>query len=307
MSGTAQPGTVGAVVVDFHAGHLLPPLLATLAEQGCDPVVVVDNSAAGATRAALGTAGDSHFLVVEAPGNGGFGSGVNLGVAALGTEFVVVANPDTAPAGGAVEALVAALASDPVLGIVAPALYESDGTLHQSARAFPSVRGSSWQAFAGLVAPGSAAARRYREANWRRAEERYVDWVSGAFFVVRRAAFDAVGGFDPGYFMYVEEVDLCWRLARAGWRAGYLPTARVVHAGGASASAHPYAMQLSRHRSLWRFARRTTEGRDRLALPLVAVGLCVRLALAWSRESLRRAARPGARRGAGTRAGPSDR
>jgi N-acetylglucosaminyl-diphospho-decaprenol L-rhamnosyltransferase len=105
-----------------------------------------------------------------------------------------------------------------------------------------------------------------------------VDWVTGACFLVRREAFDAVGGFDDRYFMYVEEVDLCWRLARAGWRTGYESSARVRHLGGVSTAAVPYRMIVAHHSSLWRFARRTTCGYDRLLLPVVAVGIAGRCA-----------------------------
>jgi N-acetylglucosaminyl-diphospho-decaprenol L-rhamnosyltransferase len=108
-----------------------------------------------------------------------------------------------------------------------------------------------------------------------------VDWVSGACMLVRRSAFEAVGGFDEGYFMYVEDVDLCWRLARAGWRIGYEPSGRVVHALGASSRLMPYRMIAAHHRSLLRFASRTTTGGRRAVLPLVAAGLGVRTGVAW--------------------------
>jgi N-acetylglucosaminyl-diphospho-decaprenol L-rhamnosyltransferase len=79
--------------------------------------------------------------------------------------------------------------------------------------------------------------------------------------------------------MYMEDVDLCWRLGRAGWEIGYEPAADVVHVQGVSADRHPYRMLLAHHRSLWRFARRTATGARRAALPVVAVGLAGRLAV----------------------------
>ena len=114
-----------------------------------------------------------------------------------------------------------------------------------------------------------------------------VDWVSGACFAVRRSAFSSVGGFDEGYFMYVEDLDLCWRLKRAGWRVRYVPTAEVIHTGGVSASRYPYRMLIAHHRSTWRFARRTTRGRSRAMLPAVGVLLLARLGVALVQESAR--------------------
>ncbi len=109
-----------------------------------------------------------------------------------------------------------------------------------------------------------------------------VDWVSGACMLVRRSAFEQVGGFDPAYFMYVEDVDLCWRLGQAGWTVGYEPAGRVVHTVGASSQLAPYRMILAHHRSLLRFANRTTIGPRRVVLPAVAAALGVRTCLAWA-------------------------
>jgi N-acetylglucosaminyl-diphospho-decaprenol L-rhamnosyltransferase len=103
-----------------------------------------------------------------------------------------------------------------------------------------------------------------------------------------RVAFEQVRGFDDAYFMYVEEVDLCWRLRQAGWSIVHEPRARVVHIGGASAGRRPYAMVLAHHRSLWRFSVRTTAGSDRLLLPLAAVGILSRSVLALARVAMLR-------------------
>ena len=94
--------------------------------------------------------------------------------------------------------------------------------------------------------------------DWDHASARTVDWVSGACFLARRSAWEEVGGFDRAYFMYLEDVDLCWRLGSAGWAVAYEPAAQVVHVQGVSADRHPYRMLLAHHVSMWRFARRAT-------------------------------------------------
>jgi N-acetylglucosaminyl-diphospho-decaprenol L-rhamnosyltransferase len=113
-----------------------------------------------------------------------------------------------------------------------------------------------------------------------------VDWVSGACFMARRRALDELGGFDESYFMYLEDVDLCWRAHRAGWTVAYVPTAVVTHVQGVSTAGHPYRMLVAHHRSAFRFAARTAEGRHRVALPGVALILAARLALASARQAL---------------------
>ena len=113
-----------------------------------------------------------------------------------------------------------------------------------------------------------------------------MDWVSGACLLARRAAWDAVQGFDPSYFMYMEDVDLCWRVRRAGWEVGYEPAAVVTHIQGVSANQRPYRMLAAHHRSMWRFARATTTGIRRAALPVIGAGLVARMAVVSARHGL---------------------
>ena len=135
-----------------------------------------------------------------------------------------------------------------------------------------------------MVAPGNRFTRSYRLLDWDHRAATYVDWVSGACFLARRQAWTEVGGFDPAYFMYLEDVDLCWRLGRAGWTVGYEPAALVTHAQGVSTDQRPYRMLAAHHRSMWRFAASTTTGWRRAVLPVVAGGLIGRLAVASARR-----------------------
>ena len=93
-------------------------------------------------------------------------------------------------------------------------------------------------------------------------------WVSGSCFLARRSALEELGGFDEAYFMYLEDMDLCWRAHHAGWGVGFAGTAEVTHVQGVSTARHPYRMMLAHHRSALRFTFRTTKGWRRAALPL---------------------------------------
>ena len=134
----------------------------------------------------------------------------------------------------------------------------------------------------GIFVPNNPFTRSYHQAHLDSADGtcETVDWVSGACFLVRRSAFEQVGGFDESYFMYAEDVDLCWRLGRRGWRVLYLPSAEVTHLQGVSTEHHPFRMIAEHHRSLFRFASRSSSGWRRLLLPLVALGIGVRACLA---------------------------
>ncbi len=284
--GCSRARSVAAVVVNYNARDHLEVCLASLSAEGVEPVVVVDNGSTDGSREVVGATGAAW---VESGGNVGYGRAANLGASdrrVEEAEFLLVCNPDLDVLPGCVDTLVATLAADPAVGVVGPRLSNPDGSLYPSARTFPDMVDAMGHGLFGMVAPGNPFTRRYRLLDWDHREQATVDWVSGACFLIRRTAWDSVGGFDPSYFMYMEDVDLCWRLGRAGWRVAYQPDAEVVHTQGVSADQHPYRMLAAHHLSMWRFARRTTTGGRRAALPLVLVGLVGRLVVAGARRRL---------------------
>jgi N-acetylglucosaminyl-diphospho-decaprenol L-rhamnosyltransferase len=103
--------------------------------------------------------------------------------------------------------------------------------------------------------------------------------------LVRRRVFEELGGFDEAYFMYGEDVDICWRAHRAGYGVAYVPLASVTHVGGISTRRAPYRMLAAHHRSALRFASRTLSGSRRLALPAVAAVLGLRLVAEVARQA----------------------
>jgi len=277
---------VSAVVVSYNSATYLADCLRSLRSEGLADVVVVDNASGdGSVEVVRST--DPEATVVSTGANLGFGSGANRGVAATLSRYVLILNPDTIVEPGTVKALAEALDRDPGLAVVGPRIENLDGTLYPSVRRFPDLPVAVGHAFLGLVWPANPYTRRYRmldSDHGRPAAD--VDWVGGACLLVRRAAFDVVAGFDEGYFMYVEDVDLCWRLGRAGWRMGYEPAGRVVHALGGSSRQLPYRMIAEHHRSLLRFVDKTAEGPRRALIPVVAAGLGVRTLAAWAHHAL---------------------
>jgi N-acetylglucosaminyl-diphospho-decaprenol L-rhamnosyltransferase len=287
-------GAVEAVVVNYNAGDALVECVASLRREGVDRVVVVDNGSADGSPERLAAA-DAQVEIVGPGRNVGFGAGVNYGVRRTTGALLLVCNPDVVVQPGAVQVLRRRVESDPSLGLVGPRLVAPDGSERPSGRAFPSLRRSSAQAVLGLVAPGSATSTRYRARSRSGATAGIVDWVTGACFLVRRDAFEAIGGFDEGYFMYVEEVDLCMRLARAGWRTGIEQGSVVLHIAGVSTAAHPFRMVAAHHLSLWRFTCRWTRGPERLLLVLAGPAVVLRWAVASAKELVVRRRRTRAR------------
>ncbi|HET6810356.1 MAG TPA: glycosyltransferase family 2 protein [Acidimicrobiales bacterium] len=280
-----DPGSrVAAVVVNYNAGSHLAGCVRSLLSEGVADVVVADNASTDGSDRVLAESGlPARFLPTGR--NRGYGGGANFGIAASDSELVLVCNSDLEVQPGAVAALVDALDAEPDVAVVGPRILDLDGSLYPSARSFPALGDALGHAFLGLVAPRNRWSARYKMLGWDHASRCDVDWVSGACFLARREVLDRLSGFDESYFMYSEDVDLCWRTWRAGWRVAYEPAAGVVHAQGASADQHPYRMIVAHHRSLLRFARRTTTGWRRALLPLVAAGLALRAALACAQRA----------------------
>jgi N-acetylglucosaminyl-diphospho-decaprenol L-rhamnosyltransferase len=278
-------GDVSAVVVNYNAREYLLTCMASLSGQGLAMVVVADNGSSDGSAEAL----SEHYPTakwVATGANLGYGTGANIGAALVDGAYLLITNPDVVLDEGTVTTLRRFLEMNPRVAVVGPRIVDSGGVLYPSARRFPDMLEALGHGIVGQFWPGNPFSRRYRMTDWDHARAQEVDWVSGACFLARREAWESVDGFDSTYFMYMEDVDLCLRLRGAGWSIAYEPAAQVVHTQGVSADRHPYRMLLAHHASMWRFAERTTSGRRRWLLPLVLVGLVVRLGMTMARRAL---------------------
>jgi GT2 family glycosyltransferase len=226
---------VSAVVVHYKTPDDTVEAVRALAATSPEAeIVVVDNAS-----------GDSigRILSREVPGarvftetqNRGYGAACNRGARETSRPFLLLLNSDAFIQPGAVESLAAALDSDPLAAAVGPLLTNPDGTLQPSILRLPTL----WRIFcesSGLafLAGGRGPFRGHSATREDHSRARAVESVKGAAMLVRRSAFEQVGGFDESFFLYAEESDLATRLRRHGWRVLFEPAAEVVHRGGAS-------------------------------------------------------------------------
>ena len=262
---------VAAVIVDFHAGAALSDCVDSLHANGVQEIVVVENGEAGSTMPALH---GRSILLVEPNMNLGYGRGVNRGAAFVTRRpYLLVSNPDVVTHPGAVEAMVRYLDEHPDVAIVGPQILRTDGTVYPSQRVFPNVWLAGLHALLAPLWPDNPATRRYRSPR----ANGSVDWVSGAIFLIRRDAFEDVGGFDERYFMFAEDMALCWQLGQRGYGVAATDEAVVTHIEGLSRSRASRAMIIAHHRSALRFEWQTAHGWRRGLSPLATVVLGVRL------------------------------
>lgn len=217
-------------------------------------LVLVDNGQETAVLDAV--AAESGARVVRPGSNLGYGGAANVGASGADQPWVVVANPDVVWLPGSLDALIAAGEASPGAGSLGPALLNEDGTVYPSARELPSLTQGAGHAVLGRVWPGNPWTRAYHHRQEQVGGERTAGWLSGACLLLRREAFEAVGGFDHAYFMFFEDVDLGERLSGAGWVNLYVPSAQVVHVGGASWRDKPAAMISAHHASARRYLHR---------------------------------------------------
>jgi N-acetylglucosaminyl-diphospho-decaprenol L-rhamnosyltransferase len=289
---------LAVVVVNYNAGEHLARCIASIyaasGELGLD-VMVVDNASRDGSTA---EAADRHpaVRVLENPVNRGFAAAANRGIAETDAPLILLLNPDAEVTGGTLPAFVKVTRERPRVAVLGPLVRNPDGTIQPSARKVPGVGEGLAHAFLGRVAPGNRFSRSYTLADWDRTTEREVEWISGSAMLLRREAVEAVGGFDEGYFMYVEDVDLCTRLRAAGWTVLFSPELEVTHEIGVSARSLPRRMAYEHSRSIYRyFSKHVARGPAAALRPLARAALWARAAVASRRSPADRTARLGSR------------
>jgi N-acetylglucosaminyl-diphospho-decaprenol L-rhamnosyltransferase len=268
------------VIVNYRSYDELTNALAAVQSTSLtDPreIAVVDQEsdpgAVGALKAQF-----PGIRLLENPRNNGFAAGVNRGMRETTGRYVLALNPDTVVQPGLFETLASWLDAHADVAVVGPRILNSDGSVQPSARRFPDVTTGLGGRMSLLtkMAPDNWLSQ--RNLAWSRASEpTEVDWVSGACMMIRRSAFDQVGGFDEGFFLYWEDADLCRRLRTSGYRTFYIPQATAVHEGS-RASRHAVKRSIvAFHRSAFRYYWKHGGSIARGMAPIAGAILCGRM------------------------------
>lgn len=219
-------------------------------------VVVVENASDDGSREMV----ESLFPWVRLllPGeNLGFGKGHNLAFKESKGNYLMALNSDTIVHAGAIARVVDFMRKNSDVGIVGAKLLNPDGSLQMSCRRFPTPAAAVFRNTPlGRLFPKNRFTRDYLMTNWEHNAVRDVDWVSGASLTISRELYEKIGGFDEQFFMYLEDVDLCYRAHEAGYRVVYVPDAVITHAIGRSTDRVANIMIRQFHKSMMLFYKK---------------------------------------------------
>jgi len=274
----ARKTAMSVAIVNYNTREHLRACLATVLTEAPNEVVIIDNASSDGSVEMVQA--DYPDVVLHANKiNVGYGAAANQAIASCTAKYVLLLNADTLLRLGALRALSTYLDLHSRAAIVGPRLVDAAGILQASCYPFPTplhtfLENSTMAIFLGrLIRRHIPLLRSSYMRTWPHNAARVVPWLKGAALAIRRTAFDAVGGFDPSYFMYFEDADLCYRLTAAGWQVHFTPATTVVHVGGASTSQHRAEMNVRLLTSTIQFYQRHASSLHLLEVVLIIKGL----------------------------------
>jgi GT2 family glycosyltransferase len=270
------------VIVSWNTCDLLvqclESIIADAAELTCPEIeiLVVDNASIDETVEVI----QQQFPwihLIENNQNVGFAQANNQAIHESKGNYVLLLNPDTELKPGALQTMLDFMEKAPKVGMVGARLLNEDGSLQTSCYPVPTLIREWWRLFhLDFLHPYGT----YHMADWSLTEPRQVDTLLGACLLIRRQVLDEVGLLDEGYFMYSEEIDLCYRINQAGWPIYWVPEAQIVHYGGQSTQQAPTKMFLNLYGSKLRYFRKHYGRSSALAYKVIILAAALgRLAL----------------------------
>lgn len=252
-----QASVVTAVTVNYNAGKTLRELVGSLAaEADFASIIVVDNASSDGSQGFLGAqVGDPRVLLIQNSENRGFAAACNQGAALADTPYILFINPDCRIEREALERLISSMEARADAGMAGPLILNADGSEQRGCRRYLPDPRRALMRILHLDRPGADG----RVAGFDLTGTPLppapieVEAISGACMLVRRKVFTRVGGWDEGYFLHCEDLDICMRFARAGSKVVFVPEAVVTHLQGVSSRGRNVFVLWHKHRGMWRY------------------------------------------------------
>ena len=249
---------VSFLIVNYKVGELVHQSIQSIQQHVKSPyeIIVFDNASDDGSAESLKGIYKNTTVVCSSE-NLGFGAGNNRAYECAKGQYIFLLNPDTIITDGSVDRMINYLQSNPEVGMVSPKLLYEDGTLQRSIRKFYSFWGSLFDnRFMNPVIARFPAITRFVPGMVDHSLEQEIEWAKGAALLIKREVIDEVGLFDEDFWIYGEEMDLCYRIGEAGWKKMYLPTSSIIHLEGKSTVQASSRMFLMNYKAMYLFLKK---------------------------------------------------
>lgn len=243
------------IIVNYKAREFLTECLDSIYRSSsglCQEIWLVDNSSKDSLALWL-KENFPEVKLIENKWNLGFSKGANQGIRKSQGRYLLLLNPDTKVSEGKLVEMLEFMEKNPEAGLCGPKMVDQKGDLLYSCRSFPDYSTSifSSQSLLNRIFPQNPLSKKYLLKDLDRTEVKVVDWLSGSCLFIRRRVLDEVGLLDENFFLFCEDVDLCLRAKKKGWKVFYFPFLTVIHHVGGSTRFNPLKAKLEHHRSMY--------------------------------------------------------
>lgn len=276
-------------IVSYNSLYFLKDALSSILEnppKSSYEIIVVDNGSTDGSVEFVKT-NFPRVRVIANSKNLGFAAANNIAIKNSSSKFILLMNSDCKVYKDSLDRLLDFMDENPGVGIVGPQIVNSDGSIQLSCRRFPSMINAGFHSLLTDIFPNNPFSRKYKLVDAQRDKPFAVDWVSGSCMLIRREALSDIGLLDENYFMYVEDIDLCYRMWVKNWGVFYFPYAKVLHHIGGSSKEKEFVscfrMQKSIFHFFWKHYRNTFKV---LLIPFLTLVLSVRVVISFFKSVL---------------------
>lgn len=279
-----KPFKLSIIIVSFNSANLLAECLDSILEYPPEQdyrIIVVDNNSSDGSQELVRKKFPEVELIANSS-NIGFAAANNRAIKSTESDFILLLNSDCQVYEHSLDELLGFIESENQAGIIGPKIINSDGSIQYSCRKFPSIIDAGLHSILVNIAPDNPFSRKYKLADISRDKPFEVDWVSGSCMLIRRKALADTGLMDEKYFMYVEDIDICFQMWKNNWIVFYYPYAEILHHIGGSTNTGKAAASVRMQKSIFYFFRKNyTKSWKVLLIPVILIVLGLRIFLTF--------------------------
>lgn len=272
------------IIVSYNSSNLLEECLDSIFKYPPRQnygVIVVDNNSTDGSQELVRKKYPEVELITNTS-NIGFAAANNIAIKSTNSDFILLLNSDCQVYKDSLDEMMNFIDNTTEAGIIGPKIINSDGSMQYSCRKFPSIIDAGLHSILVNIAPDNPVSRKYKLTDINRENPFTVDWVSGSCMLIRRQALMDTGFMDENYFMYVEDIDICFQMWKKNWKVFYYPYAEILHHTGGSTNTGKVAASVRMQKSIFYFFRKNYRKNWKILLiPLLVIVLGLRIFLTF--------------------------